>query len=92
MADDQPFYAPNRTPRAPRQPTPGFEQWRLRNGNRVASCELRDHGQQSAGVDVVLLEDGELLLSKRCLTADGARYVAEAFRQDYARQGWTAVE
>ena len=85
---DEPFYAPDKKATPPRQPRPGFKQWELQNGDRVLVCEFRDDEQQSAGVDVVLLEGGELLLSERCLTAAAARYVAEAFRQDYARQGW----
>ena len=72
MADDA-WYSPNREPAPPRQPTPGVKVWELRNGDHVARCELRDDERQSAGVDVVLLEDGDVLLSKRCMTADGAR-------------------
>ena len=46
MSDDdefeEPFYAPNRPSEGPRQPTPGFEQWRLTDGKRVIVCEFRD--------------------------------------------------
>ncbi len=77
------------TPRIgiPRQPVPGFKLWELHHGTRVATCELRDDGQRGAGVDVQLLEDGDIVISKRCLRRDGAEYVAQAFRQDYGRQG-----
>jgi hypothetical protein len=36
-----------------------------------------------AGVDVQLLEDGELLVSRRCVTAEAARYVAQSFENDH---------
>ena len=39
-----------------------------------------------------LLEDDEILLSKRCLTREAAEYVAKAFKQDYMRQGWAEVD
>lgn len=54
-------------------------------------CEFRDDERTGAGVDVQILEDGELLLSKRCITCDMARYVAQAFKNDHLRQGWTEV-
>ena len=38
-----------------------------------------------------LLEDDEILLSKRCLTRDAAEYIAKTFKQDYMRQGWLDV-
>ncbi|HZS62497.1 MAG TPA: hypothetical protein VFA43_24740 [Gemmatimonadaceae bacterium] len=85
---DEPFYSPTRKPEAPRQPTPGFKQWELHNGDRVLVCEFRDDEWPGAGVDVQLIEGGEILVSTRCVTADGARYVAESFRQEYLRTGW----
>jgi hypothetical protein len=42
MTDDPPFYSPNRRPAPPREPQPGEEVWRLRNGAQVQSCELRN--------------------------------------------------
>jgi len=41
-----------------------------------------------AGVDVQLLEEGELLVSHRCVTADAARYMAQSFKNDHLRTGW----
>jgi len=85
------WYSPNhRIPK--RQPKPGFKQWELRNGDRVLVCEFRDDQRQQAGVDVQLLENGEILVSTRCLTAESARYVAEKFKLDHLRTGWTASE
>jgi hypothetical protein len=90
MSDDQPpFYAPNRGTRPPRQPTPGEEMWRLRNGDRVQSCELRNAERDGAGWDVVVREPDELLFSRRCANEPGARFVADSFRQDLLRSGWT---
>ena len=71
--DDKPFYAPDHRP-APRAASPGFKLWELRNGARVLTCELRDDDRLGAGVDVQLLEDGEQLVSTRCVTGDGAHY------------------
>lgn len=87
---DEPFYAPDRRP-AERTATPGFKLWELRNGDRVLTCELRDDDRLGAGVDVQLLEGRELMVSQRCVTADGARFVAESYRQDHLRTGWTDI-
>ena len=89
MSDDLPFYAPghHRTIKE-RERSPGFKLWELRNGDRVLTCEIRDDDRLSAGVDVQLLLDGELVVSKRCLTAEAARYAAQAFKNDHLRQGW----
>ena len=59
---------------------------------RPLSLELRDDERGGAGIDVQLLEDDEILLSKRCLTREAAEYVAKAFKQDYMRQGWAEVD
>ena len=91
MPDDKPFYSPDLGPAAPRTPTPGFKVWEIRNGDRVIRCELRDDARFAAGVDVQLLADGELLLSRRCLTANGAQYIAESFKKDHLRPGWREV-
>jgi hypothetical protein len=88
MSDELPFYAPNRGPRPPRQPNPGEEVWRLRHGERVQSCELRNAERDGAGWDVQVFENKELLFSRRCVDARGARFVAESFRQDLLRTGW----
>jgi hypothetical protein len=89
MTDEKPFYAPHRGPRPPRQPNPGEEVWRLRYEDRVQTCELRDDAQAGAGFDVQVFEDGELLFSRRCVDERGARFVAESFKQDVLRTGWT---
>ena len=75
----------------PRQRQPGEEVWRLGHPDgRVQSCELRDDSKAGAGWDVMLLEDGEPLFSRRCADERGARYVAQSFKQDTVRAGWTA--
>jgi hypothetical protein len=89
-SDNFPFYSPNNRIVA-RQPTLGFKLWTLTDGERTLTCELRDDDRLGAGVDVQLLEDGEILVSTRCMTGDGARYVANAYNQDHLRQGWTAI-
>jgi hypothetical protein len=55
---------------------------------RVQSCELRDGSKAGGGWDVTMLQDGELLFSRRCVDERGARYVAQSFRQDTVRAGW----
>ena len=90
MSDDAPFYSPNCPPSAPRQPKPGEEVWRLQHDGRVQFCELRDDSKAGAGWDVMVLEDGEPLFSRRYVDERGARFVAESFRQDLLRTGWNA--
>jgi hypothetical protein len=66
MSDDElPFYAPNKKPAPERKPQPGAELWRLRMGDRVITCELRDDDRVGAGWDVQLFERGELRASRR---------------------------
>ena len=68
---------------------PGEEVWRLRDrAGRVQSCELRDNTQAGAGCDVMLLENGEPLFSRRCADEGLARYVAASTTQDLLRTGW----
>jgi len=87
MPDDTPWFAPDhKIPK--RAATPGFKLWELRHGDRVLTCELRDNDAVGAGVDVQLLEDGELLVSRRCITGDAARCIADSLRKDHLRTGW----
>ena len=51
-------------------------------------CELREDERLGAGVDVQLWLGGELVLSQRQMTADGARFVADSFKKDHLRTGW----
>jgi hypothetical protein len=60
----------------------------LRYAGRTQSCELHDNSNVDAGWDVMLLEDGEPLFSRRCVDERGARYLAESFRRDLLRTGW----
>ena len=72
------------------QRQPGEEVWRLRSpdGTRIQTCELRDDSKAGAGWDVMILQDGEPLFSRRCVDERGARYVAQSFKQDMVRAGW----
>jgi hypothetical protein len=69
-----PFYSPNRGPAPPRQPKPGEEIWRLRQGEHVQTCELRNDSKAGAGWDVMVLENGEPLFrdAARMSTAGSA--------------------
>lgn len=76
-------------PRAARVARPGETAWRFRNAaGRIQRCELRNHAEAGAGVDILLFEGDDLLFSRR---ADGrmARYAATAAKQDLLRTGWT---
>ena len=65
MGEDEPFYAPFRTPAPPRQPKPGellFEFIRASDGVQM-SCELRFHGE-SYGWEAQFFEGGTLFYSR----------------------------
>jgi hypothetical protein len=89
MSDEQPFYVPghHRTI-APATPKPGEEVWRLRKESGTRTGELRNDERGGFGWDVQVLEDGELVYSRRCANEQGARFVAECFREDSLRAGW----
>ena len=53
------------------------------------SCELRAESRYGAGFDVVVVQDGELSFSRRCADEAGARFVANALKQDHVTAGWT---
>ena len=91
MSDDEPlpFYAPNKPPAPLRQSQSGEEIWRLRKDDRVLTCELRNDERAGDDCDVQFLEGGELLASRRCVGANGARFVAESYRQHLVKTGWT---
>jgi hypothetical protein len=50
---------------------------------------LRNADRLGAGWGVVVSENDELLFSRRCVDERGARFVADSFRQDLLRTGWT---
>ena len=52
---------------------------------------LRDDSQASAGWEVLLRIDGEIVLGHRSHTEDIARYFANVFRQDHVRTGWAEI-
>lgn len=90
VTDDAPFYAPNRKPPAPRQPTPGVKVWELRKDGRALGCEFRDNEKAGAGIDVQILEGNRsLLFTQRCDSRTGAEFVAASYRQDFLQVGWT---
>jgi hypothetical protein len=79
----------NAKKRAGRTPRPGEEVWRLRHADgRVQSCELRDNIEAGAGWDVMLLDNGQPVFSRRCADEGLARYVAASTKLDLLRTGW----
>ncbi|MEP7307312.1 MAG: hypothetical protein ABJA98_17525 [Acidobacteriota bacterium] len=93
MSDERPpwFAAGHKPQGIPRRRKVGQEVWRLRHpdGGRVQSCEIRDDSKVSAGWDCTILENDELVFSRRCVDEAEARYVANALKQDTsAGTGW----
>ncbi|HVZ21747.1 MAG TPA: hypothetical protein VG871_11825 [Vicinamibacterales bacterium] len=84
---------PGWTPMPERVARPHGDQiWSLARDGRVATCELRDDRDAGAGLEVILRHDDEIIIGRRCGDDAEARYVADVFRQDYARNGWTEGE
>jgi hypothetical protein len=57
--------------------------------DREISCKLLDDSRAGAGWDVVVLQDGEWLFSRRCTDETHARFVAQGLKQDQVNAGWT---
>jgi hypothetical protein len=84
-----PFYRPgHKLPE--RQAKAGARVWALRRGDRVLVCELRDHGAVY-GVEVQLLDGGELRIGRRFETWALAVQWAEVERAAWQADGWTLV-
>jgi hypothetical protein len=78
-----------RRPMAPvRTRKAGEEVWGLNSPDgRLQWCELRYDSVAGAGWDVMMLDYGEPLFSRRCVDEREARYVAKVFKQDTQRGG-----
>lgn len=63
MSDEQPFYAPNRTPDPPRASKPGEPLFEFSSGGDRFRCELRDHGE--FGIEAQFYRNGEFWISRR---------------------------
>ena len=85
MPNNTAWTTPKRTPRAR-----GEELWRLWQGEKIASCELRDDTAIGAGFEILIRHNDEIMIGRRCIGEAEARCYANAFRQDYARSGWAA--
>ena len=59
---------------------------------RTQSCELRDDSMAGAGWNVMQLENGDPLFSRRCASEQIARYVPETARKDVLRTGWAEAQ
>jgi hypothetical protein len=85
---------PNNTARTTKASTPraqGELLWQAAHDGKTMTCELRDDSQASAGWEVLLRIDGEIVLGHRSHTEDIARYFANVFRQDHVRTGWAEI-
>jgi hypothetical protein len=71
------------------KPRAGEPLYTLRKGHRLRICELRYHGEY--GVEVQLLDDGELLCGYRFMTRKQAEDWAQAERADLERDGWSVA-
>jgi hypothetical protein len=85
MSDEPPFYAPNRTPPAPRQPHPGEHLWTIQKYGHRLDCELRDHGNW--GVEVQIYREQEFLYGRRWPTRELALEEADDQKATYLRKG-----
>jgi hypothetical protein len=65
----------------------GDEECRLTRDGRTIACEMYDESSVGAGWDVAIRQDGELAFSRRCADEAGARYVANALKQDHLKAG-----
>jgi hypothetical protein len=63
----------------------------MTNGMRTMRCELR-HDAAGGGTFECRLFEGNLLMMNRSFpTEAGARAMADEFRADVEREGWTAI-
>lgn len=66
-----------------------LELWHVTKDGRTLSCELRC---DTNGWDVLVRSSGEALFSRRCMSEDEAKYVANGLKQDELKAGWIEVE
>jgi hypothetical protein len=87
--DDQPFYAPNRKPPAPRQPRQREDAWTLEHATRGrVECALLSLGE-SWGWSVELYRNGGFYASRTFLLHEDALRWAEQEREALRAEGWT---
>jgi hypothetical protein len=68
------------------EPTRALEVWRLRRGEHMLICELRD---ECIDVDVLSLDATRWpVVTQRCASQAHAEFVAMSYRRTYLRQGW----
>jgi len=87
LSDD--WCEPNHLPAPSPRRAPGEQLWSVTKDGRTIACELRDESKSGAGFDLVIRQDGELSFSRRCADEKGARFVANALKQDQVNAGWT---
>lgn len=87
MSDEQPFYAPDRKPAAPREPKPGELLWTLVKGTESRRLELRDHGV--IGAELQIYVNGQFLKGQRYENRALALLQADAIKDALEASGWT---
>ena len=75
----------NAPPPSKAKPRPGELIWTLKNGSRVASCELRYHGEY--GVETQFFRDGDFIAGRRFDLRGQALQWAQLERQDLEQEG-----
>jgi len=70
--------------------TRGEELWRLHKEGSIACVELRDGATSGTGWELIVRVDDEVTGTRRYDSERIARYYADALRNDYLRDGWTA--
>lgn len=78
--------------RAPRAPRPGVVQWRVRQRNHtIISCELRDDGDPTFGVEVQKLKDGEWFYGRRWPDRASAQVEIDEMKDEQIAAGGTLL-
>ena len=65
-----------------------YRVWRLRKQNQYIDAQIRDLGDEKAGVEISFLYNGELSYRHVCATRDAAIAEAGVKRVELEREGW----
>jgi hypothetical protein len=85
-----PYHRPPDCPQPPRQPTPERLLWTLHKGTETQSAYLQD--SEEFGVELQLLQNGELVYARRHESELLAVEDATAYRQELETDGWIPLD
>jgi hypothetical protein len=81
-----PYYRPPDCPLPPRQPGPARLLWTVRKGIDTQSAQLQD--SEEFGVELQLLQNGQLVYARRHESDAHAAEEATAYRRKQEAAGW----